>query len=51
MTATAVVMKVGSAAPRGEPIPFVCDQPFLFFIVDDASGLVLFQGRCADPRS
>lgn len=48
--ATAIVMKRGSARPSAEPIPFVCDQPFLFFIVDDATGLVLFQGRCADPR-
>ena len=48
--ATAVVMKIGAAAPRNDPMPFVCDEPFLFFIMDDATGLVLFQGRCADPR-
>ena len=49
--ATAMMMKAGAAAPRGEPVPFVCDQPFLFFIVDDATGLNLFQGRCVDPRN
>jgi len=34
--------------PVGEP--FCVDRPFLFFIVDDASGAVLFQGRIVDPR-
>lgn len=47
--ATAVVMpKAGSAAPA-EPVPFKADHPFLFFIKDNTSGLVLFMGRVADP--
>ena len=46
--ATAVVMPTGMGRP--EPAePFVADHPFLFFIVDRASGLVLFMGRVADP--
>lgn len=36
------------AAP---PHSFVADRPFLFFIRDRASGLVLFVGRCVDPRA
>jgi serpin B len=40
--------------PRGGDIPpplpeFRADHPFLFFIVDQASGLVLFMGRLAAP--
>jgi len=32
-------------------IPFVCDHPFVFMIVDNASNTVLFMGRVADPLS
>jgi serpin B len=46
--ATAAVMATRGLGP---PIrPFVIDRPFLFFILDRASGLVLFMGRVADPR-
>jgi serpin B len=38
----------GAAAP--EPaIEFKADHPFLFFIVEKPSGLVLFMGRVVDP--
>lgn len=30
--------------------PFRAGHPFLFYLVDDATGAVLFQGRVADPR-
>jgi serpin B len=48
--ATAVsMMRAGSAARREEPIVFRADHPFLFFIRDNATGLVVFLGRVADP--
>jgi serpin B len=49
--ATAVVI-----APRAAPVQpvtpetFRVDHPFLFYLVDDTSGAILFQGRVADPR-
>jgi serpin B len=46
--ATAVVM-VGRAAPRRELIMLEVDHPFLWFIVDHDSGLVLFMGRVTEP--
>ncbi|NLD57337.1 MAG: serpin family protein [Methanomicrobiales archaeon] len=46
--ATAVVIRQASAPL--EPVPvFRADHPFLFFIVDDESGAILFMGRIADP--
>jgi serpin B len=49
--ATALAMEVTSARPRVPPrrAEFIADHPFLFFIRHEASGLVLFQGRIADP--
>jgi len=48
--ATAVVMPRGAGMPR--PVPeFKADHPFLFFIVDKASGLVLFMGRVDEPKA
>jgi serpin B len=48
--ATAVVMmRAGSALHRDEPVVFRADHPFLFFIRDHATGLVIFMGRVADP--
>jgi serpin B len=46
--ATAVVM-LGGGVARDRPIVFRADHPFLFFIRDTASGVVLFAGRLADP--
>ena len=45
---TAVLMGVGGGPPP-KPVPFHVDHPFLFFVVDKASGLVLFMGRVTDP--
>lgn len=46
--ATAVVMAEGGGMPR-KAIAFQVDHPFLFFIVDKASGATLFAGRVVDP--
>jgi len=49
--ATAVVI-----APRAVPVrpatpeAFRVDHPFLFYLVDDTTGAILFQGRVVDPR-
>jgi serpin B len=46
--ATAVLMPGPGSAPV-QAIDFKADHPFLFFIRDTKSGLVLFMGRVADP--
>jgi serpin B len=47
--ATGVVMGLRSVRPSSAET-FRVDRPFLFYIVDDASGAILFQGRIVDPR-
>jgi len=37
-----------TSAPIDQPVPFVIDRPFLFFIRDE-SGAVLFSGHVVDP--
>lgn len=48
--ATAVTVMMTSA-PSSEPEQLHVDRPFLFYLVDDATGAILFQGRIMDPRS
>ena len=49
--ATAVgVRSMALPAPAPAPVPFRVDHPFLFYLVEDSSGAILFQGRIADPR-
>jgi serpin B len=48
--ATAIVMKVGSKRPDGEPKLFRADHPFAFGLRDRKTGLLLFVGRVTDPR-
>jgi serpin B len=45
--ATAMVFATRGGPP--EPVTFRVDHPFLFAIVDRASGLILFLGRIVDP--
>jgi len=48
--ATAVVMRLAAAPVEPEPVPvFRADHPFLFFIHDDETGMILFIGRISDP--
>jgi len=46
--ATAITMMTTSMPKNVEP--FVVDRPFLFYIGDEATGAILFQGRISDPR-
>lgn len=48
--ATAVTMARTSMPRPEQPKLFIADHPFLFFIVDDRNGGVLFAGRVMDPR-
>jgi serpin B len=47
--ATAVVMERGGGPPPAPPLEFNADHPFVFAILDNATGLVLFLGRVSDP--
>jgi serpin B len=48
--ATIIMMRAGSCYDPSKQEPFIIDRPFLFYITDDVSGVVLFQGKVADPR-
>jgi serpin B len=48
--ATAVMMRAGSAPNPDEPVPFVCDRPFLFFLRHVSTGALLFAGRLSAPE-
>jgi serpin B len=48
--ATAITMFAASAVDEPpKPTPFVVDHPFLFYVADDATGAILFQGRMVAP--
>jgi serpin B len=48
---TAVGMMIASAPSKPpKETPFRVDRPFLYYLVDEATGAVLFQGRVVDPR-
>ncbi len=48
--ATAVVIRPTAMPRLVMPEAFRVDHPFLFYLVDDTTGLILFEGRIADPR-
>ncbi len=48
--ATSVEMMAGAVQVPSAPIKVTADQPFVFAIVDDDSGCVLFAGVVNDPR-
>lgn len=45
--ATGMVMMMRSMPMP--PQPFICDHPFMFFIKDNLTGMILFAGRVTDP--
>jgi serpin B len=47
--ATAVTARAGAAAPS-KVFEVKADHPFLFFIRDEPTGLILFMGRVSDPK-
>lgn len=47
--ATVVEMAAGSAAPVAAPPQIICDRPYLFAIVDEKTGTMLFLGEVGDP--
>ena len=49
--ATGVAMARTVGLSPAEPVEFKADHPFLFFLRDETSGLVLFMGRVSDPSA
>lgn len=47
--ATAIVMRASIAQPDNEPLLMEFNHPFLFFIRDRQSGLILFVGKVTNP--
>ncbi len=46
---TAVTMEEGAVLRKEQPREFRADHPFLFFLRDTQSGMLLFMGRVVDP--
>jgi serpin B len=49
--AATVLLVVATSAPSEQPVPVVLDRPFLFRVVDTASGATLFEGRIMNPTA
>jgi serpin B len=49
--ATAVVMEATAMPDPEEPIEFVVDRPFTFWLRDRATGTIVFMGRVNDPSA
>ena len=50
VTAVGGFQKVSRSLDEPEPIIFRADRPFLYAIVDDLTGAILFLGEVTDPR-
>ena len=48
--ATAVSMQVTAVLDPKPPVIFDADHPFLYFIYEKKTGIILFMGRVADPN-
>lgn len=49
--ATSISMRLTSCFLPCFPTFFLADHPFAFFIIDEATGVILFQGTCVDPST
>ena len=49
--ATAIIMTKRSMIRRPRVTQFIVDRPFLFFLCDLETGMLLFQGRIVDPNN
>ncbi len=49
--ATGVMMRPTAMRQQEEPVAFVADHPFVFAIIERATGTVLFVGRLVDPSA
>jgi len=51
--ALAVSLEMGPTSGLGddtsEPLEFIVNRPFIFFIFDEDTGTILFMGRVLDP--
>lgn len=47
--ATAVMVGATAAMPEEEPVEFHFDRPFIFYIIDNQTGSMLFIGRVMNP--
>jgi serpin B len=50
--AAATSMMIGITCimePEPEPVEFICDRPFLFFITDNIKNSILFMGKFSEP--
>ena len=46
------MMRCGATCPQGSPprrVDFVADHPFMFFVVEEVSGSIMFVGHVLDP--
>jgi serpin B len=49
--ATGVVMRATAVRAAPPPVDFTADHPFLYLIVNDQTGAILFAGRLTDPTA